>query len=78
MSRSGIRLVVGNTHRPAGMVFVGGPEQMADRIIGLHGLLGHRRHIIQMDVGGMPHADYLEAIELLGTTVLPLVRAEVG
>jgi len=63
---------------PDGMVFVGGPDQIADRIVRLHGRLGHRRHIIQMDVGGMPHADYLEAIELLGTTVLPLVRAEVG
>jgi alkanesulfonate monooxygenase SsuD/methylene tetrahydromethanopterin reductase-like flavin-dependent oxidoreductase (luciferase family) len=63
---------------PDGMVFVGGPEQMADRIIGLHGLLGHRRHIIQMDVGGMPQAEYLRAIELLGTEVLPRVRAAIG
>jgi hypothetical protein len=27
-----------------------------------------------MDVGGMPHASYLKAIELLGTEVLPQVR----
>ena len=63
---------------PDGMVFVGGPDQVADRIISLHGRLGHRRHIIQMDLGGMPHGDYLRAIELLGTLVLPRVREAIG
>ena len=58
-----------------GMVFAGGPDQIADRILGLHSLLGHRRHIVQMDVGGMPHGDFLRGIELLGTRVAPLVRA---
>jgi alkanesulfonate monooxygenase SsuD/methylene tetrahydromethanopterin reductase-like flavin-dependent oxidoreductase (luciferase family) len=59
---------------PGGMVFAGGPDEIADRILGLHGALGHSRQILQMDVGGMPHADYLRAIELLGTEVLPQVR----
>jgi alkanesulfonate monooxygenase SsuD/methylene tetrahydromethanopterin reductase-like flavin-dependent oxidoreductase (luciferase family) len=58
-----------------GMVFVGGPEEVADRILHLHSLLGHDRHILQMDVGGMPHRDFLRAIELLGTEVAPRVRA---
>lgn len=40
--------------------------------------MGHDRQIIQMDVGGLPHADFLRAIELLGTEVLPRVRAELG
>jgi hypothetical protein len=31
-----------------------------------------------MDVGGMPHATFLRAIELLGTEVLPRVRKELG
>ena len=59
-----------------GMVFAGGPEQIADRILHLHSLLGHDRQIIQMDVGGLPHTDFLHAIELLGTQVLPRIRAE--
>jgi alkanesulfonate monooxygenase SsuD/methylene tetrahydromethanopterin reductase-like flavin-dependent oxidoreductase (luciferase family) len=63
---------------PGGMVFVGGPDQVADRILHLHSLLGHTRQILQMDVGGMPHATYLEAIELLGTEVLPQIRKELG
>jgi len=57
-----------------GMVFAGGPEQVADRIIHLHNLLGHSRQILQMDVGGMPHDLFLKSIELLGTKVLPRVR----
>ena len=56
------------------MVFAGSPDEVADRILHLHSLLGHTRQILQMDVGGMPHADFLESIELLGTKVLPQVR----
>lgn len=63
---------------PGGMVFVGNPDQIADRILHLHGLLGHARQILQMDVGGMPHRDFLHGIELLGTKVLPQLRAELG
>ena len=56
-----------------GMVFAGGPDQVADRIIHLHKLLGHSRQLLQMDVGGMPHDTFLRSIELLGTKVLPRV-----
>ncbi|MFE5395976.1 LLM class flavin-dependent oxidoreductase [Streptomyces sp. NPDC056568] len=61
---------------PGGMVFAGSPNEIADRILHLHRLLGHRRQILQMDVGGLPHRDYLHAVELLGTQVLPQVRTE--
>jgi alkanesulfonate monooxygenase SsuD/methylene tetrahydromethanopterin reductase-like flavin-dependent oxidoreductase (luciferase family) len=63
---------------PGGMVFAGSPDEVADRILHLHSLLGHTRQILQMDVGGMPHASYLKAIELLGTEVLPQVRKELS
>jgi alkanesulfonate monooxygenase SsuD/methylene tetrahydromethanopterin reductase-like flavin-dependent oxidoreductase (luciferase family) len=63
---------------PGGMVFAGSPDEVADRILHLHSLLGHTRQILQMDVGGMPHATYLRAIELLGTEVLPQVRKELS
>ncbi len=59
-----------------GMVFAGGPNEVADRILHLHQLLGHSRQILQMDVGGLPHATFLKAIELLGTEVLPQIRKE--
>jgi alkanesulfonate monooxygenase SsuD/methylene tetrahydromethanopterin reductase-like flavin-dependent oxidoreductase (luciferase family) len=60
-----------------GMVFAGGPDQVADRIVHLHKLLGHSRQILQMDVGGMPHKIFLKSIELLGARVLPRVREEI-
>jgi alkanesulfonate monooxygenase SsuD/methylene tetrahydromethanopterin reductase-like flavin-dependent oxidoreductase (luciferase family) len=60
------------------MVFVGGPNEVADRILHLHELLGHRRQMLQMDVGGMPQATVLRGIELLGTEVLPQIRKELG
>jgi alkanesulfonate monooxygenase SsuD/methylene tetrahydromethanopterin reductase-like flavin-dependent oxidoreductase (luciferase family) len=63
---------------PGGMVFVGSPDEIADRILHLHGLLGHTRQILQMDVGGMPQRDFLHGIELLGTQVLPQIRTELA
>jgi alpha-galactosidase/6-phospho-beta-glucosidase family protein len=58
------------------MVFAGGPNEIADRILHFHDLLGHSRQILQMDVGGLPHTTFLKAIELLGTEVLPQIRKE--
>jgi alkanesulfonate monooxygenase SsuD/methylene tetrahydromethanopterin reductase-like flavin-dependent oxidoreductase (luciferase family) len=63
---------------PGGMVFAGGPDEVADRILHLHAQLGHTPQILQMDVGGMPHATFLKGIELLGTEVLPQIRKELG
>ncbi len=63
-------------YEPGGIVFVGGPNETADRIIHLHELLGHSRQILQMDVGGMPQSTALKGIELLGTEVLPQIRKE--
>lgn len=56
------------------MVFAGGANELADRILRLHELLGHSRQILQMDVGGMPQATFLKSIELLGDKVLPQLR----
>lgn len=66
------------TYGPDGMVFVGSPDEITDRILHLHGLLGHARQILQMDVGGMPQREFLHGIELLGTKVLPRIRAELA
>ena len=56
------------------MVFAGGPDEVASRIVSLHRVLGHSRQILQMDVGGMPHQTFLRSIELLGKEVLPSIR----
>jgi alkanesulfonate monooxygenase SsuD/methylene tetrahydromethanopterin reductase-like flavin-dependent oxidoreductase (luciferase family) len=65
-------------YSPGGMVFAGDPDEIAERIIDLHRHLGHMRHFLQMDIGGMPHAEVLKSIELLGTEVAPKVRAELN
>lgn len=63
-------------YEPGGMVFAGGPNEIADRILQLYDLLGHSRQILQMDVGGMPQPTFLKGIELLGTEVLPQILKE--
>ena len=65
-----------SNYEPGGTVFAGGPNEIADRILHLHKLLGHTRQILQMDIGGMPHTTFLNSIELLGTEVLPQIRKE--
>ena len=63
---------------PGGAYFIGTPEQVAERIVDLHAVLGHDRQGFQMDLSSVPQEDCLRAIELLGTAVAPLVRAELG
>lgn len=63
---------------PGGALFVGSPEEIAERLIELHRHLGHMRHFLQMDFGTLPQRDLLKSIELLGTRVKPLVEAELG
>lgn len=61
-----------------GALYVGGPEEIAERIVDLHGHMGHMRHFLQMDIGQLPHREFLRSIELLGTKVKPLVDAALG
>ena len=58
-----------------GALFVGSPQQVIDKILYQHELFGHRRFLLQLTVGPMPHDRVLRAIELLGTVVAPAVRA---
>ena len=61
-----------------GAIVVGSPEEVAEKIIGAHRLLGNSRFLMQMGVGSISHQHVMESIELLGTKVAPLVRAELG
>lgn len=61
-----------------GALFVGSPEEIAERIVSLHKSIRHHRQFFQIDVGQMPHKKFLNSIELLGTRVRPLVEAELG
>ena len=61
-----------------GATVVGSPEEVAEKILFQHELFGHERFLLQLTVGSLPHASTLEAIELFGTKVAPLVREEVA
>jgi alkanesulfonate monooxygenase SsuD/methylene tetrahydromethanopterin reductase-like flavin-dependent oxidoreductase (luciferase family) len=63
---------------PDGALAVGSPEQVAQKILYEHELFGHDRYIAQMSVGAVAHRDVLRSIELFGTEVAPIVRAEVA
>jgi probable LLM family oxidoreductase len=61
-----------------GAVVVGSPEQVAEKILFQHEIFGHDRFLMQSSLGAAPHREVLRSIELLGTEVAPLVRAEVA
>jgi probable LLM family oxidoreductase len=62
---------------PRGAVAAGSPEEVAEKILFEHGLFGNQRYIGQMSVGAVGHRDVLRSMELFGTRVAPIVRAEV-
>ena len=57
---------------------VGSPQEVAEKILWQHEIFGHDRTLLQFSVGPLPHADVMRSIELFGTRVAPLVRAEVA
>jgi len=61
-----------------GALVLGSPQEVIDKILYQHELFGHDRHVLQMTVGPIPHADVLRAIERFGTEVAPVVRKEVA
>jgi probable LLM family oxidoreductase len=63
---------------PRGALAVGDPEQVAEKLLFEHELFGHDRYLAQISVGAVAHADVMGAIELFGTRVAPVVRAEVA
>jgi probable LLM family oxidoreductase len=63
---------------PRGALAAGSPEQVAEKLLFEHELFGHQRYIAQMSVGAVEHRDVLRSMELFGTEVAPVVRAEVA
>ena len=61
-----------------GANFVGSPEEVAEKILFQHEIFGHDRFLLQLTVGSLDHEHTMRAIELFGTEVAPLVRAEVA
>lgn len=59
---------------PQGALFIGEPEEVAEKIVEVTRLFGLTRFVLHMDVGAPSHAQLMKSIELLGTKVAPLVR----
>lgn len=59
-----------------GALVAGEPEQVAEKIVFQRDSFGLDRFLIQFSVGTVPHREVMRSIELLGTEVAPLVRAE--
>ena len=62
---------------PGQGLFVGGPEEVADKILLLRKHLNIDRFIIQMPLATMPHDIVQEAISVYATKVIPLVREKI-
>ncbi|RKP51331.1 LLM class flavin-dependent oxidoreductase [Cohnella endophytica] len=63
---------------PDTALFVGSPQQVAEKILHQYEMFGHRRFIAQLDIGGIPFKKVAEGIELLATEVAPIVRKATG
>ena len=60
---------------PKGVLVVGGPEQVAEKLLRHSEALGGvDRFTFQMDNAGLSHEQLLRSIELIGTKVIPLVK----
>ncbi|WP_251037101.1 Atu2307/SP_0267 family LLM class monooxygenase [Arthrobacter sp. ISL-28] len=59
-----------------GALVAGSPEDVAEKILFQQSVFGNERFLMQISVGTMPHREVMRSIELLGTRVAPIVRAE--
>ncbi len=59
---------------PEGSLVLGNPREVATKILRWQEVLGISRFMLHVSVGTMPHSQVMHSIELLGTTVAPLVR----
>lgn len=62
----------------ASMLMVGSANEVAERLISVGKLTNADRYALHMDWSGVPHAAVMRAIELMGETILPQVRQEMG
>ena len=64
---------------PTGALLIGGPENIAEKILHVNEVLGGISRLnMQMSPGTLPHAKAMHAIELLGTRIAPVVRNRLG
>lgn len=57
-----------------GALFVGSPAEIIDKISYMHELFGITRFVAHIDVGGAPHKELMNTIELYGTKIIPALK----
>ncbi len=57
-----------------GALFIGSPQEIIDKISYMHELFGITRFVAHIDVGGAPHKDLMNTIELYGTKIAPALK----
>lgn len=63
---------------PRGHLLVGEADEVIEKLLFHFELFGNQRYLLQFSVGTVPHAAMLRTIEIFGTQVAPVVRAEVA
>jgi probable LLM family oxidoreductase len=63
---------------PDGALYVGAPETVAAKIVRTAKDLGVSRFDLKYSSGTLPHAAMMKSIELYGTRVMPMVRAQLA
>ncbi|RRD38464.1 LLM class flavin-dependent oxidoreductase [Leptotrichia sp. OH3620_COT-345] len=63
---------------PNGAMFVGSPDDVAQKLIKVIEDLGLDRFMLHVPIGSIPHEDTMKSIELFGTKVAPIVREYFG
>lgn len=61
-----------------GADFVGTPDEIIEKILFQYEIFHHQRLLLQLGLGTIEHSKMLRAVELLGTKVAPVVRAEIA
>jgi probable LLM family oxidoreductase len=61
---------------PSGPLALGSPEEVAEKIVSFQEAFQPERYLAHIGIGAVAHADVMQAIELFGTEVAPLVQAE--
>ncbi len=63
---------------PDGALYMGGPQQVTEKILETIEMFGLTRFVAHVDVGGPSHKDLMKTIELYGTKVVPEIRKALG
>lgn len=58
-------------------LLVGSKETIIKKLVHQYKVYRHDRHMLQIDMGGMPHADVQRQIKILGEDIIPEVKRQI-